>query len=468
MFEFIGIVIAVVALVMVIHLKNKVEHLEQKLSVRKDGVVQIPKGADADLQHSDIGDHKYDDVVEYIKKQVEEGIGTEDISRNLAQAGWQENDISVVLLRAGVASHEDSGISVNADVVEEPGENPFTAFFTWLTNDWLMKLGAFLILIAFGWFVTYAFAQNWIGPIGRITIGIVIGLAIMLLGEWRIREYKNQGAVLLSLGAAGILMTIFAARMIYDFFTPATALLFMFAVVVYLGLSSVRYKSKALAVLAIVLGFAVPLLTNSPSPDFASLFMYLLVVSGGVLWVAGITGWRPLILLSLIGMFLYSFAAFDGAARSTETFLFVLSLVFAGMYFITSMAAIVSSRKAYLSDLFTAAGVGAFTLMWIMVHFDQVWWSLGTAALALIFAVTAFAVYNITQMKEPFYVYGSVALVLIGVATALELEGPALTIAAIFEAVMVVGLIKAVLQDMNLARRATLLLVIPGVLSLGS
>ena len=45
-----------------------------------------------------------------------------------------------------------------------------------------MKLGAALFIVGFGWFVSYAFINNWIGPLGRISIGIVAGVLVMGLG----------------------------------------------------------------------------------------------------------------------------------------------------------------------------------------------------------------------------------------------------------------------------------------------
>ena len=421
---------------------------------------------------------KYTDVVGYIQKKISSGISISEITGMLERSGWGKEDIDVAFSRADITVAEDDNTSVSipqqreeAVTMEKHEEDPFTVFFKWLANDWLMKVGAFLIILAFGWFVSYSFMEGWIGPGGRITIGIIIGLAILLLGEWRIKEYKNQGAVLLALGSAGILITIFSARAFYPYmFSSTAALVFMFVVVAYLGFSSVRHKSKALAVLALVLGFLVPLLTHSPQPDFVGLFSYLLVVSAGVLWVAGVTGWRPLVPSSLLGMFAYSFMVFGMNMREplNTDLLFVIALIFAGMYFVVGMAAMVSSRKAYISDLFTAAGVGMFTLMWILVHLDETLWSLATVMLALVFSVGAFSVYRITSMKEPFYVYGSIALVFVGIATALELDGPALTLVAIFEVATVVALIKGVLKDTRLAQYTSLLMIIPGLLSLTS
>lgn len=39
-----------------------------------------------------------------------------------------------------------------------------------------------LLLIGFGWLTTYAFLNNWIGPMGRIALGIIAGSLFILLG----------------------------------------------------------------------------------------------------------------------------------------------------------------------------------------------------------------------------------------------------------------------------------------------
>ncbi len=58
----------------------------------------------------------------------------------------------------------------------------FDKFVEWLKEDWLLKLGAMLLLIGFGWLTTYAFLNNWIGPMGRIALGIIAGSLFILLG----------------------------------------------------------------------------------------------------------------------------------------------------------------------------------------------------------------------------------------------------------------------------------------------
>jgi uncharacterized membrane protein len=142
-----------------------------------------------------------------------------------------------------VQQHPISQISQSPAVPAPTGPTAFERFAEWLKEDWLLKLGALLLLIGFGWLTTYAFLNNWIGPMGRIALGIVAGASFILLGWWRIRKYIHQGGIFLVLGSTTILLTIFAAREIYGFFTPLSALAVMFLSTAFVALASVKYKA---------------------------------------------------------------------------------------------------------------------------------------------------------------------------------------------------------------------------------
>lgn len=154
-------------------------------------------------------------------------------------------------------------------------ESPaFGNLFRWLRDDWLLKLGALLLLIGFGWLARYAFLHGWIGPMGRITLGLVSGALILVLGWWRIQKFLHQGEIFLVLGSTTVLLTLFAARELYGFFTPLSALVVMFLSTAFVAFVSVRYKNRSLALASLILAGVAPLLTNSPAPDYVGLFPY--------------------------------------------------------------------------------------------------------------------------------------------------------------------------------------------------
>jgi len=120
------------------------------------------------------------------------------------------------------------------------------------------------------------------------------------------------------------------------------------------------------------------------------------------------------------------------------------------------------------TDIITAGLNAVFIIGWILVAVPEVWQSLIAAAWAVVFSIGAFTVYGITSNTRPFFVYGVIAGVFIGVATALELSGPALTIAAIFEVLGVIILTSFMTGSTKITQKTTFLIAIPILLSLAS
>ena len=338
----------------------------------------------------------------------------------------------------------------------------------WLKEDWLLKLGALLLLIGFGWLTTYAFLNNWIGPMGRIALGIVAGGLFLLLGWWRIKRYVNQGGIFLVLGSTTILLTIFAAREIYDFFTPLSALAVMGLSTAFVALASVKYNSRSLALTSLVLAGVAPLLTNAPAPNYIGLFSYLLAVMLGAIWIVALTGRRELTAAALLLVTFYSLPHFFSSAADTAILL-VFAYAFAAVFFLTNTVGILKLKnKEIIPDLVTAAGNGLFLLAWIMTAAPDEWQSLIISAWMIVFTVGAFLIFRITQRREPFYVYAGVGIAMLAAATSAELGGATLTLAYTIESGIIVFIAYAILRDIKLAERISLLLAGPVMLSVSS
>ncbi|OHB18580.1 MAG: hypothetical protein A2666_01240 [Parcubacteria group bacterium RIFCSPHIGHO2_01_FULL_47_10b] len=347
-------------------------------------------------------------------------------------------------------------------------------FVTWVKQDWMMKLGALLVLMAFGWFVTYAFLNNWIDQNGRITIGYIVSVLILILGYWRMGKFPKQGGVFLALGSTAVLLNTFAARELYDMFTPLIALIIMFLSTAFVGFSSVVYKRQPLALAGLILAGVAPMLVNSADPSFVGLFSYLLVVTLGTIWIVLLTGWR-----SLTGVALVLAAAYSApyltptseilgiAGDVSRTTQLLYSFAFAVLFFITNTTAILKLKgKDLAPDLIIAAGNAIFVLSWILAAGPGEWQSLIIAGWMVLFALGGFGAFFITKKKEPFYVYTGISIVMLGAATALELHGYPLTVAYTLEALVIPIISYGLLRDINILNRLSLLLVLPVVMSL--
>src|SRR5438270_9617676 len=58
-------------------------------------------------------------------------------------------------------------------------------------SHWLNRIGISAVLIGVAYFLKYAFDNNWIGPAGRVTIGLLAGIAVVVWSErFRTRGYQ--------------------------------------------------------------------------------------------------------------------------------------------------------------------------------------------------------------------------------------------------------------------------------------
>lgn len=463
--EFLTFIGGIVILFVVLNLRGRVQKLEQMV---KSGAAKIMPESSREAIPSQPPTQQPSapgELLDYIKQQIKQGASREEVKKALMTNGWALSDIDNEF-NSIVATVPKSATIPPA---EPTGPTTSERFVAWLKEDWLMKLGAMLLLIGFGWLTTYAFLNNWIGPMGRIALGIVAGALFILLGWWRIRKYVHQGGVFLVLGSTTILLTIFAAREIYDFFTPLSALIVMFLSTAFVALASVRYNNRALALASLILASIAPLLTNAPTTDYVGLFSYLFVVTLGAIWIVALTGRRELTTAALVMITLYSLPHLSSITSADKGTLLLFAYAFAAVFFLTNTAGILKLKdKEIIPDLVAAAGNGLFLLSWIMIAAQDEWKSLIISAWMIVFAVGAFLIFRITQRREPFYVYAGIGIAMLAAATSAELKGSTLTIAYTIESGIISLIAYTILRDIKTAERVSLLLIGPAILSVGS
>ncbi|KKU81512.1 MAG: hypothetical protein UY07_C0016G0011 [Parcubacteria group bacterium GW2011_GWA1_47_8] len=289
----------------------------------------------------------------------------------------------------------------------------------WFREDWLLKLGAFILLLGFGWFVSYAFLHNWIGPLGRVTLGMLAGIGILGFGWVRMHKYVRQGSIFLGLGAMVVLISAYSSAFVYDLFPARGALVIMFLTSAFIALASVRFKILSLAVLGIIIASVAPttLLVNA-SPTHVELFAYLFAVILGTVWIVSLTGWRSLTGVGLLMFFFYSIPQIGTSTPESGTLL-LFAYAFAFLFFMTNTLGILKIRDGDIKpDAIIAAGNGLLLLTWIITTANPDWASLIIAGWMILFTIAAFAIFAITKRREPFFVYAGVGIAMLAAAPA--------------------------------------------------
>jgi uncharacterized membrane protein len=460
MMTFLILVVGIVIFIMLLNLRGRIEKLEYLL---KNSSLKENHNYQNQSQQSNVNvDSNFNSLISYIKQQISLGVSKDDIKNILIKNNWKVVDIENAF----------SSITLTSQFVEPASieeVDSLDRFINWLKEDWLLKLGAFLLLIGFGWLTTYAFLNNWVGPMGRIALGIFAGIFFLILGWWRIKKYLHQGGIFLVLGSTTVLLTVFAAREIYSFFTPLSALGIMFLSIIFVTLISIKYNSRTLVLTSLVLAGVAPLFTNISSLDYVWLFSYLLIVVLGTVWVVAITGKREVTLAALILVVLYSLPYIFSVSSADKATLLIFEYAFAIIFFLTNTIGISKLKDKDISaDLITAALNGLFLLTWIIVAAQEEWKSMIIFTWMIIFIIGAFLVYKITQRKEPFYVYAGVGIAMLAAVTSIELSGATLVIFYTIESAIISLVTYLFLKDMNAVKKISVLLIGPVILSFGS
>jgi uncharacterized membrane protein len=173
-----------------------------------------------------------------------------------------------------------------------------------LGANWLSKAGIAALILAAALFLKYAFDSGWIGPTGRIVIGLLASLALLGFGQFLLGKsaYRAFAQVLISGGIIIFFLSIFAAFAFYHLigFTAAFASL---AIAAFLGSAiALRNDTQVVALLCLLGAFLTPLLIHEPQIGPGAPIRLYCYLAGLNIWSALLLRARPWYSLSLLSL----------------------------------------------------------------------------------------------------------------------------------------------------------------------
>lgn len=312
---------------------------------------------------------------------------------------------------------------------------------------WTTWAGALALFVSAGFFLKYAFENQWLGPTGRVVLGIVTGLVLLVVGDYSVRRQMRALGQGLMGGALAILyVSLFAAFSLYDIIPQIPAFAAM-VVVTAAGMTlAILHNSVALSFLAVLGGFLTPLMVSTGQDARDSLFAYLVVLDLGVLGVAIFKRWRALDALAFLGtwaLFAGWFFSFYRDAALLPTMLWVIAffLVFLIVPFIYQLRlGTTSSVESFIMALGNAVVTCGFA--YLMLHEDYQY-ILGFAALAMAACYVVLAVLlrrRVPEDARTLFGFVGLSVVLVTLAIPLHLKLHGITLAWAIEAPVLVYL----------------------------
>lgn len=328
-------------------------------------------------------------------------------------------------------------------------------------KHWTSFLGALFVICSILYLFKFTLDQGWITNSMKTGAGLLFGVGLGLAGFKLILDSRLLiGEIISGLGGAVLYATFAFSGIYFDLWDSMTVFIAMLILTIGLTVLSYLFDFRVLMNLALLGSLAAPLFLRPEQDQAFSLFLYLLVLNSGYFWLSVRKQWAEFRLLAFVGTWLtyvVYYLHFDPATDAlwsmpvryaSATFLFyVLGFLISSwkansrfdglnLYLGFVNAVLFGCWCVVLLDgiLEMAYPLGAMGLVYLLLA----WTAYRIAGKEATFAVTFKAAGGVlllllafSQMGEGLaikplisvYVWGGLAVLLMGAAKRLRMEG---------------------------------------------
>jgi uncharacterized membrane protein len=294
----------------------------------------------------------------------------------------------------------------------------------------LNRIGALALVIGIGFFLKYAFDNNWLSESVRVLLGAAAGF-LLLAGAARSRKggllIFAQGLV--GAGIAVLYLSVYASFNYYHLVAQPIAFVLMAIVTIIAFTQAFRYDSIAVSFLGWMGGFLTPFMLSTGEANEIGLFSYIALLAAGMLVVVmKKEKWAILEPLTLAATYFIYFLWYGQEYKAdTLTPTLFFATLFWALFFVVDIVHILRHIEI-LPELRNVASVFNAALFYLALfllidHDHHAWMGGTTLALGAIYFLTALAVRRSNpEAKGSFARLTSVAIVLLILAPAIEFK----------------------------------------------
>jgi uncharacterized membrane protein len=308
---------------------------------------------------------------------------------------------------------------------------------TVIAGRWFNRVGIVALLIAVSYFLKLAFDNNWIGPSGRVAIGILLGAAMMPWSSWLLgRGYSYFSEGIVALGEATLFLSVWAGCQYYHLYSQDFGFIGMIVITAAMAAIGLGRDSQRIAVLCLLGGYATPMLVSTGQDHQVVLFTYLLILGAGMVVMGERKDWPSLQPISYIGTQLYFWGWYDEFYHRTDFPPLERTIIFATLFFLlfAALPVLRAIKKAILGELdILVTTVNSFvylgTLFALFWPQDRWPFTLLVLALAAAHIGVARAIPGRDENETPLarYIFAGLGLTFATLAIPIRLEGKWIT-----------------------------------------
>jgi uncharacterized membrane protein len=338
-------------------------------------------------------------------------------------------------------------LSEPAQLPEDPSPPmPSASFENRLGAQVFNRIGIVALMVGVTWFLKLAVDNRWIGPVGRILVGLVAGAGVVLWSE----QFRRKGFAVFSyslkaVGTGALYLTLWAAQQLYHLLPPAAALAGMILVTAWNAYMAWAQDAELLAAYALAGALATPLLLSTGANHEVFLFTYLLAIDLATALLVRKKPWNRLLLAAFgatVVYFAFWYLRFytEGAFAVTTVFVVLFFAVFVSDAFASPAASSSPpTRRGFLRGIaptillpLSNAAFVSLALYAVMEDSERHWF---LPWLMLLLAAAYLVIARLPQPALLAALHLSLAVVFLTIAVPLKANGHWITAAWLAEGV---------------------------------
>ena len=215
------------------------------------------------------------------------------------------------------------------------------------------KIGIAILVLAIGYFVKFAIDNDWIGPLGRVGVGVLCGAILIGIAHRMRNSYTAFSSVLVGGGLAVLYFTITLAYHQFHLFNQLTSFIILIVITCFAVVLSILYNKQELAVIALIGGLVSPLMVSNDHANYHGLFIYLVILNTGLLVIAYNKSWR-ILNASAFGLtvLMFSGVLFQMPDKDAGIGLFYGTILYL-LFFAINVAHNVKENRQFIASDFT-------------------------------------------------------------------------------------------------------------------
>ena len=233
-------------------------------------------------------------------------------------------------------------------------KNPFgSEIEKFIGENLINKIGIAVVIIGVGIGAKYAIDNDLISPLVRIILGYLIAFGLSFFAIRLKNKYLNFSAVLFSGAMAIHYFITYAAFSYYNLFPQIVAIVLMVLITILTVALALYYKQQVIAHFGLVGAYVIPYILNEPFENVTILFLYMVIINAGILFISTKKRWKLLNYLAFFAtwtIFITWFTSKNYDIQLTTCLIF-LALFFVIFYLVFLSYKLLLKEKLRVDDI---------------------------------------------------------------------------------------------------------------------